>query len=303
VKKNWILTLVLLFVFKSLFSQNVAGEWYGVGTVNKAGEHNSYLVELVLKQAGNKVTGEFNYYFKSAKISSTITGVYLPKTRTIELKATPVLNYKAQNINGADCPMEGSFTLLASQVETVLRGQFNPLFDYRFTCPAINIKFRKGVNRPQTEPETGEVVREQLPEFTPSLAKATAIDTAVTLLNTRAFEVVDEVEVSSDTIVATLYDNSEIDNDTVSMFYDKKLIVSKTMLSDKPISFKLAVKDTGVDEISMYAENLGSLPPNTALLIVMDGEKRHEFILTSTYIKNSTIRFRKKKLKEGEKQQ
>jgi hypothetical protein len=50
-----------------------------------------------------------------------------------------------------------------------------------------------------------------------------------------------------------------------------------------------------VNEITMFADNLGSIPPNTALMIVNDGKKRHELRLTSNLEKSATIRIRKKK--------
>lgn len=293
-KKNLSLALLLLIVITSpAFSQTVIGEWYGVGKVNRKGEHSNYLAEMVLKQRGNFVTGTFNYYFKSAKLASVVVGTFEPKSKLLELKITPVLNHKAKNINGADCPMEGSFTMYPAKDDTTMYGQFNPLYEYRYTCGAITVRFRKVSNKePERPREEHETVKEEIVEK--PVAKP-LIDPAVALLNKRAFEVINEVEVNSDTLLATLYDNSEVDGDTVSMFYDKKLITHKSMLSDKPLNFKLAVKDSGINELSMYAENLGTLPPNTALLIIMDGEKRLEFNLASNFIKNSTLRFRKKK--------
>jgi hypothetical protein len=50
-----------------------------------------------------------------------------------------------------------------------------------------------------------------------------------------------------------------------------------------------------VNEITMFADNLGSIPPNTALMIVNDGKKRYEVRLTSNLEKSATIRFKKKK--------
>ncbi len=41
----------------------------------------------------------------------------------------------------------------------------------------------------------------------------------------------------------------------------------------------------------MYAENLGEIPPNTALMIVIDGDNRHEVRITSDTQKNGTIAF------------
>jgi hypothetical protein len=45
----------------------------------------------------------------------------------------------------------------------------------------------------------------------------------------------------------------------------------------------------------MFADNLGSIPPNTALMIVNDGKKRYELRLTSNLEKSATIRIKKKK--------
>jgi hypothetical protein len=45
----------------------------------------------------------------------------------------------------------------------------------------------------------------------------------------------------------------------------------------------------------MFADNLGTIPPNTALMIVTDGDKQHEIRLSSSFEKNATIRIRRKK--------
>ena len=45
----------------------------------------------------------------------------------------------------------------------------------------------------------------------------------------------------------------------------------------------------------MYAENLGSIPPNTALMVIYDGKKRYELNISSSKTSNGVIRF---KLKE-----
>jgi hypothetical protein len=41
----------------------------------------------------------------------------------------------------------------------------------------------------------------------------------------------------------------------------------------------------------MYAENLGSIPPNTALMIVRDGNKRYEVRMESSLTKSGTVTF------------
>jgi hypothetical protein len=44
-------------------------------------------------------------------------------------------------------------------------------------------------------------------------------------------------------------------------------------------------------EITMVGENLGSIPPNTALLLITSGAKRYRLYLNSTEQKNAQVRF------------
>jgi hypothetical protein len=50
-----------------------------------------------------------------------------------------------------------------------------------------------------------------------------------------------------------------------------------------------------VNEISMFAENLGKYPPNTALMVVTDGKNRYEVFMSSSLTENATIRLKRKR--------
>jgi hypothetical protein len=100
------------------------------------------------------------------------------------------------------------------------------------------------------------------------------------------------IPIEEETFRVDLYDNGEIDGDSISVFYNGKLLVSHKRLSDKPITLKLHVdEDNPVNELTMYAENLGEIPPNTALMVITDGDNRYEVRITSDTQKNGTIAF------------
>jgi hypothetical protein len=100
------------------------------------------------------------------------------------------------------------------------------------------------------------------------------------------------IEVENETFRVDLYDNGEIDGDTISLMYNGKTLLSNKRLSDKAITLTLsAEKNQQVNELVMYAENLGSIPPNTALMVVTDGNNRYEVRITSDTQKNGAIRF------------
>jgi hypothetical protein len=94
-----------------------------------------------------------------------------------------------------------------------------------------------------------------------------------------------------DTIVKiTLYDNAIVDDDTVSVFADKKPILIKQRISDKPLTFNLALTEPGKPvEIIMQAENLGSIPPNTAVMIIQTARKRYEVRLSSSFERHAVV--------------
>ena len=116
------------------------------------------------------------------------------------------------------------------------------------------------------------------------------------VLENRENELVKTIITHSNEIIVKLYDNGTIDNDTVSVFLDKKMIVSKQRLTEKPISVKFLLDDTNnYHELVMVAENLGEIPPNTSLMVVTAGEKQYEVRITSTEQKNAVVIFKYEK--------
>jgi hypothetical protein len=117
--------------------------------------------------------------------------------------------------------------------------------------------------------------------------------TTPTILKERTNELMKSLVVNDPEVTVRLYDNGEIDDDTISIFFDKKLIVSKKRLSTTPITVKLKIDDENeVHELVMVAENLGRIPPNTSLMIVDAGDQRFDVRITSTEQKNALVRFR-----------
>jgi hypothetical protein len=103
--------------------------------------------------------------------------------------------------------------------------------------------------------------------------------------------ILETVTVESATVKVELYDNGEVDGDSISVFYNGKVLLAHKRLSEKPITLEIPIDFSGVNELVMYAYNLGTIPPNTALMIVRDGSKRYEVRITSDLKKSGTIRF------------
>jgi len=105
-----------------------------------------------------------------------------------------------------------------------------------------------------------------------------------------------QIEVSSDSLRLSFYDNAEVDGDSISVFLNGKLVMAHQALSERAFNVYLEL-DTNkeINEVSMFAENLGRYPPNTALMVISDGDKRYETFLSSDFKGNATIRLKLKR--------
>jgi hypothetical protein len=106
-----------------------------------------------------------------------------------------------------------------------------------------------------------------------------------------------KVNIENKLIRIELYDNGDIDGDSISLFYNGKVLLAHYKLTSKPIILEVETTED-VNELVMYADNLGTIPPNTALMIVMDGNKRYEVRVTSDLKQSGTIQFLPKNRKE-----
>lgn len=112
----------------------------------------------------------------------------------------------------------------------------------------------------------------------------------------RENKLVKKVIVNSPSISIDLYDNGTIDNDTIMIFDNKVLLLENKRLSYKATHFDVNFnKDNNRHEIIIVAHNLGTVPPNTALMVLKDGTSRQEIYITSTLSVNAMVIFELKK--------
>lgn len=113
------------------------------------------------------------------------------------------------------------------------------------------------------------------------------------ILKSRENNLVKTLIVSSENVSVKLFDNGQIDNDTISVYLDNQLVLSKKRLTASALSINLRMDEENAEhELVMVAENLGEIPPNTSLMVVTAGEQRYEVRITSTEQKNAMVRFK-----------
>ncbi len=136
--------LLILSSFKTVSSQTVNGNWYGVGKVQVNGTHDDYMCELILQQKNKQVKAILNYYYKDSLMSDTIKGSFDVTNRKLMLEKFPIVFYQSPSArNSVDCYMIGIFILRISKTESVLSGSFIGDGLYKYSAPTININFKR----------------------------------------------------------------------------------------------------------------------------------------------------------------
>jgi hypothetical protein len=124
------------------------------------------------------------------------------------------------------------------------------------------------------------------------------VPSAAADIEKRKIETIRTVEISQDSLVFSLYDNGTVDGDTVSVLLNGKVIWPRVGLLERAINKTIYLTPEMGDSISiiLYAENLGSIPPNTGLLVIREASRIYEIRFSGDLDKNSgIILIRKKK--------
>lgn len=130
------------------------------------------------------------------------------------------------------------------------------------------------------KPENNQPVKDSLPVYVP----------VPPALKQRENSLVRTITTNSPDIKVQLYDNGEIDGDTVTVYHNNTVVAYHKRLAEEPITLNIKASKTDENhEFVMYADNLGKIPPNTALMVITTGGNRYEIPLTSTMQKNAKV--------------
>ena len=100
------------------------------------------------------------------------------------------------------------------------------------------------------------------------------------------------ITVNTKSINLKVYDNAIMDGDTVSILYNGKMLLTHQLLSEKGIEINLELDEKQTrHELVLFAENLGSIPPNTALIVITAGGKRYELFASASLEENAVLVF------------
>ena len=202
-------------------------------------------------------------------VKATTAPVNKPVAAVTENKAQPA-------VNKPDLAVNKQPTIVQQQPATIAN---NPV-----AAPA------------KTTPATNEVVSlaskfDNLKNFKPDASGAAA------KISERKTDAQQTILFKADSLLIAVYDNGEIDGDTVSVLLNGEVVLAKQGLKASAAKKTIFLPATADEEFTLvlYAENLGKYPPNTGLLVVYDGEERHYVRFSADLQKNAGVILKRKR--------
>ena len=288
------LGLLCLASCTSLYAQSaLGGDWEGLSTQDNG---NRFSLSLHLEQTGRSLSGSMeelsvndpNQYVLM-RVSGNVQGdsiqlfdlAVISESSPKNIRWCKKIRWGSVSRSSEGTRLEGSWKNDSNFVfkKTRLRLNFdNPCL------PGGFVLYRKNSGDIITElPKPGSLL---LPPQKP----ASPEEIMLTQAAARKDVVKQLIEVFSDSLLLQFYDNGEIDGDTITVIYNGQVLLAHRGLTARPLEITIPVARGSENKLQMFADNVGSIPPNTALLIFYDGRKKHVVYLDADGGKNAVVR-------------
>ncbi|MBL7724904.1 MAG: hypothetical protein JNK27_12185 [Chitinophagaceae bacterium] len=257
--------------------QDINGIWKGKLIMAPSGCFPVYNIELQLQVAGTRITGTAYHFSDSLNyVKENFEGVHNRDSNQIVIKEIGIVTFKIKE----DC-----VPCIKTYILKYHRGGGNVVTEEQLRGTWATPTGKAMDGKTICEPGTIVLTRFDKATFKPELRLPPS-------LTKRKAELVKEIKVDTGTIKIDFYDNGQIDGDTISVYVNNMPVVSNRMLKTQPVSLTVRIDPLRpLQEVIMVGENLGSIPPNTALMIITAGAKRYQLYLTSDEQKNAMVRF------------
>jgi len=305
-------------------AQQITGVW--------SGKINRKRAEVKFIQKGDSITGT-SYYYESGEnyLRYTIKGYFDASNNSVvwwddQLISDGGKNFKEVallSVADFNCPgdgkmmLDGTATPKENQIKTgdllltkIIATSFPDEWDFVIdnyiegtNDPDIIDSVELIAKAPKKKRKTVEDPEEILADVLPTPI-AVPVDPQVALVeHTKKMEesftirkkvFTTEIPLEGDSIELRFFDNVQVDGDSITLFLNDKLMFTHIRLTEKPFVVRLPVNELNEsNELTMVAENLGAIPPNTAYMVAIVNDKRYEVNLSSTEETSGMIRLRK----------
>jgi Fe-S cluster assembly iron-binding protein IscA len=285
-----------------------------------------YKYEVQIDQQSNNSVKGVTYSYKSTVFfgKSSMQGIFTASSKNLILKELKLVELKISS-NSEPCLMtcyldyvkigklevlQGTFISTNAKnkkdcgsgkvyLERVLKSDFELEDFLAHPKPQAPVTQQKPIAKPSTT-DADQLNRNKVTDTeklsnndkltATNFKKAVVPSIAPKVLTQRDNFLIKRIISSEPQIKVELFDNGTIDNDTISLYHNNEQVIKKGKLNYQPLTYSFNCGNEAVShELILVAENLGEIPPNTAIMVVTIGKKRQEIFLTSDEKKNAKI--------------
>lgn len=262
-------------------AQNFFGLWEGSNAYSFGWVQPEKVVLELYKENDSTIYGASHLYYKGNKYEHyTVRGTINLKDETVAVSEVSELSIK---LGFLQTNSSGTYYLKLACIDTLctLKGKWKAKNAIILASRFVNTSFKRTI--PKTDPRIS------------ANDDTTASNTKAPSALQRRPDIQSLIEVDgnkNDLINIKIYDNGEIDQDSISLYLDDDQLIYKEKISLDPIIINIpTTKIKSISKLKLIAESLGTIPPCTAVMIITIGKKRYEISLSSDFEKNGVVEF------------
>jgi len=263
----WVLSLS---IGRGLQAQDLSGQW--TGTASENGSDTKQKIVLTITESDSAIAGVLHWYSPEAQYVRhlIVSGRFYGRDS--------VLTNREDSADDAATGFQVLYYRRSPDRRDLLEGYWNT------------------TSGPQSAKSGSLAIRleKKAPPFIPfALPKKKKDSAQFKALLGRETPIVATIPIhGSDTVKVELYDNGEIDGDSISLYLNNDLLLQHYKLTAEAKVLLVPIdKSLPVNRLVLFAENLGKLPPNTALMEVTVHGKTYELFLSTDYRRNACVEF------------
>ena len=284
-KRVFILVFPCMFLVSSVgFTQDYKGIWIGYLTGMGPYYNTNYTLD-VKTQEGNVITGRAyvysEHYLTHEGVLDFIGDINKNTLKITELsilKSIVTLPRQALCIKFADLKFSSKNNF------DYLTGNWNGSTEEETDCIPGEVYLKRiSPGQSKSTDSIPEVVMQQIREDK---------SLAITFMETDLIKPV-VINVNTRIITLEVKDYLRQDNDTISIYYNRKLLINRLGIKKQSFIYPVRLeRQSGLNEIILFANNLGEVPPNTSQLIIRDGKSAQKVNIESTKQTSAVIYLR-----------
>ncbi len=136
-------------------------------------------------------------------------------------------------------------------------------------------------------PQVPEIVKDTVPQMLVADNHEIPED-----INGREISKEGEFMFRGEKLTITVWDNRTTDGDIISLYLNNKNILKEFTISKNRLDVEVAVEEGVEYYLTLYAHNLGDIPPNTVAMYISDGLRKKFITLTSDLEKCGAIKIK-----------